>query len=52
MKTSEAVVLFIVIVLAVFAALIGWTLIVKQQVTATLATEQSANPILAALTSL
>jgi len=38
-----------VVVLGAFAALIIWTLIVKNQVTATLATAQQSNPLLSAL---
>ena len=50
MKPSNYVFLFVVIALCVFAALIAWTLIVKNQVSATLNTATQSNPYLALLT--
>jgi len=48
MNARTAIVLFFVVAAAAFAALIAWTLIVKNQI----ASSTSSNPTLAALGSL
>jgi hypothetical protein len=48
MKSRDYIILFVVVSVGMFAALIAWTLIVKDQITSS----TSTNPTLAAIGSL
>lgn len=51
-RTSDHLVFFFAVFIGVLAALLVWTVIVKQQIQATLATSSASNPLLSLLTNL
>jgi uncharacterized protein YneF (UPF0154 family) len=52
MKPIEFLLLLLIVIVGVFVALIAWTLIVKQQLTAQFAANPTATSIASLLTSL